>query len=134
MPQIIKWKSGKSISPILVSVVDINSNNGATAAGPAINFLKSYGLEVANDNANLNEQFGLSKGDLNVDDQESVYLTKGNHYFFIACNISFLNIYYHLQMNSKMKASMQWYLQMEMVYIHTNHWKIFSCMIQILEH
>ena len=89
VPQIIKWKSGKSISPILVSVVDINSNNGATAAGPAINFLKSYGLEVANDNANLNEQFGLSKGDLNVDDQESVYLTKGNHYFFIACNISF---------------------------------------------
>ena len=89
VPQIIKWKSGKSISPILVSVVDINSNNGKTAAGPAINFLKSFGLEVANDNANLNEQFGLSKGDLNVDDQESVYLTKGNSvleillYFFI---------------------------------------------------
>ena len=78
VPQIIKWKSGKSTSPILVSVVDINSNNGKTAAGPAINFLKSYGLEVANDNANLNEQFGLSKGDLTVDDQESVYLTKGN--------------------------------------------------------
>ena len=59
----------------------------------SLSFLKSFGLEVANDNANLNEQFGLSKGDLNVDDQESVYLTKGNSllvfllHFFIVCFI-----------------------------------------------
>ena len=120
MPQIIKWKSGKSISPILVSVVDINSNNGATAAGPAINFLKSFGLEVANDNANLNEQFGLSKGDLNVDDQESVYLTKGNSLSFFLLHFFIDYLFLILKMNLKMKAFMQWCLPMEMVCIHTN--------------
>ena len=76
-PQFIRWQSGQPYLPILVSIVDINSNSGKTAAGPAIKFLKSYGLEVANDNSNLNERFGLDNLDLSVDDQDSFYLTKG---------------------------------------------------------
>ena len=50
---------------------------------------------MANDNANLNEQFGLSKGDLNVDDQESVYLTKGNSVLVILLN--FFIVYFVFQ-------------------------------------
>ena len=75
-PQFIRWQSGQPYLPILVSIVDINSNSGITSAGPAIKFLKSYGLDVANDNSNLNERFGLDNLDLTVDDQDSFYLTK----------------------------------------------------------
>ena len=48
---------------------------GHTPAGPAISFLKSYGLEVALDNVGLIEKTGLDQFDLTVDDQDTVYLT-----------------------------------------------------------
>ena len=75
-PQILKWKSGRKVEPVVVSVVDLKSNSGKTPAGPALAFLKSYGLDVALDNVGLMEQFGLDGVNLAVEDQDSVYLTK----------------------------------------------------------
>lgn len=59
-----------------VSVVDLQSNSGHTPAGPALDFLKSYGLEVAIDNIALMERAGLDRVNLVVDDQETIYLTE----------------------------------------------------------
>ena len=74
-PQILKWKSGKKVEPVTVSMVDLKSNSGHTPAGPALAFLKSFGLEVAIDSPSLMERFGLDRINLSVEDQDSVYLT-----------------------------------------------------------
>ena len=74
-PAMLKWKSGKPVEPITISVVDLKSNSGHTPAGPALTFLKHNGVKVALDNVGLMEQFGLDRINLSVDDQESVYLT-----------------------------------------------------------
>lgn len=75
VPQIIRWNSGKPIEPTFVSVVDLRANNRKTPAGPALAFMKSYGLDVALDNVGMMERFGLDKVDFVADDQESVYMT-----------------------------------------------------------
>jgi hypothetical protein len=59
MPQVFKWMSKKNIEPTLVSVVDLRSPNRKTPAGPAIAFLKKFGLRVANDNPALLERVGM---------------------------------------------------------------------------
>ncbi len=74
VPKMIKWKNGRLIEPTFVSVVDINSPEVRTPAGPAIEFMKSYGLEVAFSKAFV-ENVGLDKTNLAVEDQESVYMT-----------------------------------------------------------
>ena len=74
-PEILRWQAGKPVLPTIVSVVDLKSNNGKTAAGPALNFLKKYGLDVGLENEKLYEMFGLDGISLAVDDQDSVYLT-----------------------------------------------------------
>jgi len=42
-----------------VSVVDLRSPNRKTPAGPAISFLKSFGLKVANDNPAMLSRVGM---------------------------------------------------------------------------
>ena len=74
-PEFLRWQAGKPVLPTIVSVVDLKSNNGKTAAGPALNFLKKYGLDVGLENEKLYEMFGLDGISLAVDDQDSVYLT-----------------------------------------------------------
>ena len=59
----------------LVKIKSYFLTTGHTPAGPAISFLKSYGLEVALDNAGLIEKTSLDRYDLTVDDQDTVYLT-----------------------------------------------------------
>ena len=75
-PQLLKWQSGRKVEPVVISIVDLKSNSGRTPAGPALAFLKKFGLDVALDNVGLMEKFGLDKVDLAVDDQDSVYLTQ----------------------------------------------------------
>ncbi len=75
IPQVLKWKSGKTLEPVVISVVDLKSPTKKTNAGKAIAFMKSYGLEVAFDNVGIMEKVGMDSYDLAVDDQESVYLT-----------------------------------------------------------
>ncbi len=75
IPQMLKWKAGRKIEPVFVSVVDLRSPTRKTPAGPAIAFMKSYGLDVALDNIGLVEQLGLDSVDLSVNDQEDAYLT-----------------------------------------------------------
>ena len=75
-PQLLKWQSGRNVEPVVISIVDLKSNSGRTPAGPALAFLKKFGLDVALDNVGLMEKFGLDKVDLAVDDQDSVYLTQ----------------------------------------------------------
>jgi hypothetical protein len=75
-PQIISWKGGKPIQPAFVSLVDLKSPTRKTQAGPALAFMKSYGLDVAMDNAGLMNRIGMDQMDFTVDDQDSVYLTK----------------------------------------------------------
>ena len=67
--------AGKPVLPTIVSIVDLKSNNGKTSAGPALAFLKSYGLDVGLENTKLYETFGLDGISLAVEDQDSVYLT-----------------------------------------------------------
>ena len=74
MPKMIKWKNRRLIEPTFVSVVDINSPEKRSPAGPAIEFMKSYGLQVAFSKAFV-ESIGLDKTNLAVKDQESVYMT-----------------------------------------------------------
>ena len=59
MPQFFKWMSRKNVEPTLVSVVDLKSNNRKTPAGPAIAFMKKFGLRVANDNPAMLERLGM---------------------------------------------------------------------------
>ena len=75
-PQLLKWQSGRKVEPVVISIVDLKSNSGRTPAGPALAFLKKFGLDVALDNVGLMEKFGLDQVDLAVDDQDSVYLTQ----------------------------------------------------------
>ena len=75
-PQLLKWQSGRKVEPVVISIVDLKSKSGRTPAGPALAFLKKFGLDVALDNVGLMEKFGLDKVDLAVDDQDSVYLTQ----------------------------------------------------------
>ena len=76
VPAMLKWKNGKKVEPVTISVVDLKSNSGHTPAGPALAFLKKFGIKVALEDVGLMEQFGLDQVNLSVDDQESVYLTK----------------------------------------------------------
>ena len=41
-PEMLRWQAGKPVLPTIVSVVDLKSNTGKTAAGPALSFLKRY--------------------------------------------------------------------------------------------
>ena len=49
-PQLLKWQSGRKVEPVVISIVDLKSNSGRTPAGPALAFLKKFGLDVALDN------------------------------------------------------------------------------------
>jgi hypothetical protein len=71
----LRWKAGKPVEPAFISVVNLKANSRKTACGPAIAFIKSYGLDVALDNEAFLSKAGLDETDLSVDDQESVYLT-----------------------------------------------------------
>ena len=74
VPKMVKWKNGRRIEPTMVSVVDIHSPGQRSPAGPAIEFMKSYGLDVAFSKTFV-ENVGLDKTNLAVEDQEAVYMT-----------------------------------------------------------
>ena len=71
----LRWQAGKPVLPTIISVVDLQSNNGRSPAGPALAFMKSFGLDVALDNIGLYQKFKLDATDLAVEDQEAVYMT-----------------------------------------------------------
>ena len=58
-----------------MSVVDLQSNTGRSPAGPALAFMKSFGLDVALDSISMYQKFGIDKINLAVMDQESIYMT-----------------------------------------------------------
>ena len=43
-PELLRWQAGKPVQPTIVSVVDLKSNTGRSPAGPALAFIKSFGL------------------------------------------------------------------------------------------
>jgi len=101
-PEFLRWQAGKPVLPTIVSVVDLKSNNGKTAAGPALNFLKKYGLDVGLENEKLYEMFGLDGISLAVDDQDSVYLThdelkQEGYHTLISANSNGLHTYKPLE-------------------------------------
>ncbi len=74
-PQFFKWKQGRRIEPTFVSITDPYIKGRKTPGGPAVAFLKSYGLDVSTDNEAMIEKLTMDMVNLAVADQEAVYIT-----------------------------------------------------------